>query len=151
MVVRVLGISAWRVLHLNLFSVQRATMVIFSAFHQICSNSGDNVMLRLGKLKEWNRGQCWGWAETAQSPTQSRIMSVALTKVCLLNLGPLLNIHFKGLCRRLRALSELFFWGMHNWNPFSVVLWQCIWCSCMFDSVNTLADTCVEQYSLLGK
>lgn len=40
---------------------------------------------------------------------------------------------------------------VYSWKVFMVLLWQCRWCSCAFVSVNTLADTCVEQYSQLGE
>ena len=39
---------------------------------------------------------------------------------------------------------------MHNWNLFTALLWQHTWCSCVFDSADTLAVT-VQDSSWLGK
>lgn len=41
--------------------------------------------------------------------------------------------------------------GKWNWNPFTALMWQFWWHSCIYDSLNTLVDTCVEQYSWLGE
>ena len=108
-VVRVQDTSAWRVPHPKVFSVQGARKVLFSAFRQIFSNNGVHVTLRLRALRVQNTAQCWGQTETTRSPMQSWIMSVALTEVCFTTLHPSLNTHFKGKCRRCRALYAFFF------------------------------------------
>jgi hypothetical protein len=47
------------------------------------------------------------------------------------------------------GLLNVQLWGMYNWSQFVALLWQCSWCSCVFDWVNALVDTCVEQYGWL--
>jgi hypothetical protein len=41
--------------------------------------------------------------------------------------------------------------GMFNWNPFVALLWQYRCHNCAYDSVNILADTCLEEYRWLGE
>jgi hypothetical protein len=42
-------------------------------------------------------------------------------------------------------------WGKYNWNPFTVLLWQCQWYSYAFYLINMPAEPCVDQYSRLGE
>jgi hypothetical protein len=41
--------------------------------------------------------------------------------------------------------------GTYKWNLFAALLWQCRQYSGVYDTVNTLADTCIKHYSWLGE